>query len=152
MLRTRRDSRRVSSAIVARYLSSSSLGIVPSRMPSAKPAMVVIGVFSSCETLAMNSLRRCSEASSESAMELNAETSAPTSSVRPSSFTRTEKSPCANFRLARAISSSGCAIRLDVISASSSASSMTATDAARNTHTKVYQLSTIVALSDATNT
>ena len=40
-------------------------------------------------------------------MVLNAEMSAPTSSVRPSSVTRVEKSPWANFLAATAISSSG---------------------------------------------
>ena len=97
-----------------RYFSSSSLGIVPSRMPSAKPAMVVMGVRSSWEMLAMNSLRRSSALSRESAILLKESISAPISSVGSSScLTRTEKSPLANFREAAAISSSGRAMRLE---------------------------------------
>ena len=114
--------------------------------------MVVMGVLSSCETLAMKALRRCSLVSSESAMVLKAEMSAPTSSVRPSSVTRAEKSPWANFLAATAISSSGWAMRLLVTSESSSAIIITAADAARNTHTNVRQPSMIVALLVATNT
>ena len=88
--------------------------MVPSRMPSAKPEMVVMGVLSSWETLAMNSLRRFSAASRESAILLKESMSAPISSVESySCLTRTEKSPRANFREAAAISSSGRAMRLE---------------------------------------
>ena len=112
--RTSRLRRRVSSAMVARYLSSSSLGMVPSRMPSAKPAMVVMGVLSSWETFAMNSLRSSSLRSSESAMALKELVSAASSSVPLSSRTRTEKSPWAKRRAAAVISSSGSESFLDM--------------------------------------
>ena len=83
-------------------------------MPSAKPEIVVIGVRSSWEMLAMNSLLRASAFSSESAILLNDSISAPISSVGSSTcFTRTEKSPRANLREAAAISSSGRAMRLE---------------------------------------
>ena len=75
---------------------------------------MVIGVRSSCEILAMNSLRRSSAFSSESAILLNESISAPISSVGSSRWrTRTEKSPRANRRDAAAISSSGFAICLE---------------------------------------
>ena len=115
--RTSRDRRRVSSRMEIRYFSSSSLGMVPSRIPSAKPAMVVMGVRSSWEMLAMNSLRRFSEDSRESAILLKESISAPiSSSGSPSCRTRTEKSPLAKRREATAISSSGRAIRLEYTS------------------------------------
>ena len=63
----------------ARSLSG---GMVPSRMPSEKPAMVVMGVLSSWEMLATNSLRRASLLAMESAMALKASASSPTSSFR----------------------------------------------------------------------
>ena len=94
--RTSRDSRRVSDEIILRYSFSFSGGIVPSRIPSAKPAMVVIGVLSSWETLATNSLRRCSLLARESAMALNASASSPTSSFRLPTLTRTSSSPWPN--------------------------------------------------------
>ena len=107
--------------------------MVPSRMPSAKPAMVVMGVLSSCETLAMNSLRCCSERSRQSAMLLKDVVSAASSSVPLSSRTRTEKSPCAKRRAAAVISSSGSAIFLDTTSESTSAKNSTASVTAKNT-------------------
>ena len=58
--------------------------MVPSRIPSANPAMVVIGVFSSWETLAINSDRWLSTFSREFAIELNASARALTSSHRSS--------------------------------------------------------------------
>ena len=82
MLRTSRESRFVSEDMVCRYFFSLSGGMVPSRMPSAKPAMVVMGVFSSWETLATNSLRFCSAWARESAMALKATASSPISSFR----------------------------------------------------------------------
>ena len=51
-------------------------------MPSAKPEMVVMGVLSSWETLAMNSLRWVSTLDREAAMELKASARVPTSSHR----------------------------------------------------------------------
>ena len=111
--RTSLDRRLVSSRMETRYFLSSSGGIVPSRIPSANPAIVVIGVRSSWEILAINSLRRFSACSRESAILLNESISAPISSVVSAvCFTRTEKSPLANFREAAAISSRGLAIRL----------------------------------------
>ena len=44
---TMRDRRRVSSAMMRRYLSRCSSGMVPSIMPSTKPPIVVIGVLNS---------------------------------------------------------------------------------------------------------
>ena len=72
--------------------------MVPSRMPSAKPAMVVMGVFSSWETLATNSLRFCSAWARESAMALKAMASSPISSLRlVYSVIRVSTSPWANL-------------------------------------------------------
>ena len=72
--------------------------MVPSKMPSAKPAIVVIGVFSSWETLATNSLRFCSAWARESAMALKAMASSPISSSRLAySVTRVSTSPWANL-------------------------------------------------------
>ena len=139
MCRTRRLRRRVSSAMVARYLSSSSLGMVPSRIPSAKPAMVVMGVLSSCETLAMNSLRSSSLRSSESAMALKELVSAASSSVPLSSRTRTEKSPWAKRRAAAVISSRGSDSFLEITRLMTRASESTARATARNTHRKAPQ-------------
>ena len=80
--RTRRESRRVSEEMVCSAARSLSGGMVPSRMPSEKPAMVVMGVLSSWEMLATNSLRRASLLAMESAMALKASASSPTSSFR----------------------------------------------------------------------
>ena len=114
MSRTSLDSLLVSSRMETKYLRSCSGGIVPSRIPSANPAIVVIGVRSSCEIFAINSLLRFSACSSESAILLNESMSAPISSVvSVVCFTRTEKSPLANLREADAISSKGLAMRLE---------------------------------------
>ena len=80
--RTSRDRRRVSETMISRESRSRSGGMVPSRMPSAKPEMVVMGVLSSWETLAMNSLRWVSTLDREAAMELKASARVPTSSHR----------------------------------------------------------------------
>ena len=82
--RTRRLSRRVSDTTICRYSFSRSGGMVPSKIPSAKPAMVVMGVFSSWETLAINSARWLSTFSRELAIALKASARAPTSSQRSS--------------------------------------------------------------------
>ena len=66
--------------------------MVPSRMPSMKPAMVVIGVFNSCETFATKLRFMLSLPESESAMLLNAVASWPISSLLVTG-TRMEKSP-----------------------------------------------------------
>ena len=66
--------------------------------------MEVMGVLSSWDTLAMNSLRRCSLLASESAMALNASASSPTSSRRLPTSTRTSSRPRPNCRAAAAIS------------------------------------------------
>ena len=106
--RTRRLSRLVSSRMARRYFSCSSGGIVPSKMPSAKPEIVVIGVRSSCEMFPINSLRRFSERSSESAILLKESISIPISLEGSRIWrTRAEKSPLANLREAAAISSRG---------------------------------------------
>ena len=152
MWRTSRLRRRVSSAMVARYLSSSSLGMVPSRMPSAKPAMVVIGVFSSCETLAMNSFLSSSLRSSESAMALKELVSAASSSVPLSSRTRTEKSPWAKRRAAAVISSRGSESFLDITRLITSASESTASVTAKNTQKNASHAPIIVERSELTNT
>ena len=150
--RTRRLRRRVSSAMVARYLSSWSLGMVPSRMPSAKPAMVVMGVLSSWLTLAMNSLRSSSLRSSESAMALKELVSAASSSVPLSSRTRTEKSPCAKRRAAAVISSSGSESFLDITRLMTRARLSTASATARNTHKNAVQAPIIVERVELTKT
>ncbi len=82
IFRTSRDRRLVSEEITWRDSRSFSGGMVPSKIPSAKPAMVVMGVFSSWETLATNSLRFCSAWARESAMALKAAASSPISSLR----------------------------------------------------------------------
>jgi len=64
-------------------------------MPSVYPAMVVMGVFSSWEMLAMNSLRWRSVSARESAMLLKDAASSPISSLRPVSCMRTSKFPAA---------------------------------------------------------
>ena len=61
-------------------------------MPSMKPAIVVIGVFSSWETLATKLRFMLSLLESESAMLLNESASWPISSLEVTG-TRTEKSP-----------------------------------------------------------
>ena len=82
--RTRRDSRRVSDTMIWRDSRSRSGGMVPSRMPSAKPEMVVMGVFSSWDTLAMNSDRWLSTLAREFAMVLKDSARVLISSHRPS--------------------------------------------------------------------
>ena len=94
-----------------RYFSSLSFGIVPSRIPSAKPAIVVIGVLSSWATFDMNSDLLSSAFSSESAIVLKDSIRTPISSSTSSALlTLTEKSPLAKRLEAAAISSSGFAI------------------------------------------
>lgn len=75
-------------------------------MPSMKPAMLVIGVFSSCETLAIKERRTVSCWAKLSAMLLKAIASLPISS-RSLTGTRTLKSPRAKASVAFAISRSG---------------------------------------------
>ena len=82
---------------------------MPSRIPSIKPAMVVMGVFSSWETLAMKLRRVPSEEDSEAAMLLNATASSPISSSLVTG-TRREKSPDPKHRAASAISRKGLTI------------------------------------------
>ena len=126
--------------------------MVPSRMPSAKPAMVVMGVLSSWLTLAMNSLRSSSLRSSESAMALKELVSAASSSVPLSSRTRTEKSPCANLRAAAVISSSGSESFLDITRLMTRARLSTARATARNTHKNAVQAPIIVERVELTKT
>ena len=94
--RTRRLSLRLSSEMICKYCRSFSGGIVPSRMPSVYPAMVVMGVFSSWDTLAIKSRRWRSVSCKESAMALNAAASSPISPPASSvSCIRTSKLPSA---------------------------------------------------------
>ena len=88
---------------------------MPSRMPSAKPAMVVMGVLSSWETLATNSLRFCSAWARESAMALKATASSPISSFRAANWvTRVPTSPRANLWAASFMTFRGSVIRWTV--------------------------------------
>ena len=73
--------------------------MVPSKIPSTKPEMVVMGVLRSWETLAMKEARICSFLSSESAMLLKAMASSAISSS-PTTRTRTSKCPCPKRRAA----------------------------------------------------
>ena len=68
---TMRDRRLVSSAMIFRYLSRWSSGIVPSIMPSTKPPMVVIGVLNSWLTLEIKPRVSSSSWSRSRAMLLN---------------------------------------------------------------------------------
>ncbi len=126
--------------------------MVPSRIPLAKPEIVVIGVFSSWDTLAIKFRRSSSAFSRESAMALKERVSSPISSSRPSSSTRIEKSPRANRWAAKAISFMGFACRLEVTKEKQTAMSIMTMATARNTIIKVPQASTIVELSEPTNT
>ena len=96
---TSRDSRFTSLDTTCKYFSCSFWGMVPSRMPSINPAMVVMGVFSSWDTLAIKLLRIPSELVSEFAMLLKDRASCPSSSVLVTG-TRTEKSPAPKLRAA----------------------------------------------------
>ena len=133
IFRTSRESRRVSEEMTFRYSFSRSGGMVPSRMPSAKPAMVVMGVLSSWEMLATNSLRLASAWAMESAMALKASASSPTSSHRPVQSTRVSYSPWPNFRTASAMSLRGRVILREVTEVVMKAMSMTTTDVKRRT-------------------
>ncbi len=84
--------------------------MVPSRIPSIKPAMVVMGVLSSCDTLAMKLRRAFSPEARESAMLLKAAASWPISSWLETA-TRTEKFPSPKARAAAAMLRSGWTIR-----------------------------------------
>ena len=66
-----------------RYSFCRDRGMVPSRMPSAKPEMLVMGVFSSWDTLATNSRRLFSDCSTESAILLKASARASISWMPP---------------------------------------------------------------------
>ena len=107
---TSRDRRFTSSETMCRYLSSCSLGMVPSKMPSINPAMVVMGVFSSWETLAIKLRRVPSELEREFAMLLKERASCPSSSALVTG-TRTEKSPPPKVRAAALICRRGCTRR-----------------------------------------
>ena len=93
--RTRRLRRRLSSEMICRYCRSFSGGMVPSRIPSVYPAMVVMGVFSSWDTLAIKSRRWRSVSCRESAMALKDAASSLISLQSPVSCIRTSKSPAA---------------------------------------------------------
>ena len=81
--RTRRLRRRLSPEMMRRYCFSFSGGMAPSKMASVYPAMVVMGVFSSWEMLAINSRRCRSVCWRDSAMALKEAASSPTSSFLP---------------------------------------------------------------------
>ena len=87
-----RESRRVSADTIRRYSSCLSAGIVPSRIPSTKPVMVVMGVLSSWVMLATNSWRMFSVFSMFSAISLKALPSSAISSC-PRIRTRDSKLP-----------------------------------------------------------
>ncbi len=100
------DSLFTSSETICRYLSCSPCGMVPSRIPSIKPAMVVMGVFSSWETFAIKLRRIPSEFVREFAILLKDTASCPISSSLETG-TRTEKSPAPKLLAAADISLKG---------------------------------------------
>ena len=101
----------------------------------------------------MNSVRRASAISSESAILLNDSMSEPISSaVSSSCLTRTEKSPRANLREAAAISSSGRAMRLEYISDMTSAAMNTAAVTTAVTPRNVDHAPSILSITFVTNT
>ena len=77
--------------------------MVPSRIPSIKPPMVVMGVRRSWDTLAMRSRRWVSMFSMASAIWLKLMVNAYSSSRRLGTATRQLKSPWAKFRAAAAM-------------------------------------------------
>ena len=107
---TSRDRRLTSLETTSRYFFCSPWGMVPSKIPSMNPAMVVMGVFSSWETLAIKLRRIPSEFVSEFAMLLKERASCPNSSVLVTG-TRTEKSPAPKDRAAADICRRGRTIR-----------------------------------------
>ena len=152
IFRTSRDRRLVSEEMTFRYSRSRSGGMVPSRMPSAKPEIVVMGVLSSWEMLATNSLLRASDWAMLSAMALKASASSPTSSQRPPQLTRVSYSPCPNFRTASAISLRGRVIRREVTELVIKATSMTTTAAKRKMLAKARHISVMLPASAETKT
>ena len=150
--RTSRESRRVSLEMVRNASSSRSGGMVPSRMPSAKPAMVVMGVLSSWETLATNSLRRASDLARASAMLLKASASSPTSSLRLPTSTRVSNSPRPNFRAASAMSLRGLVWLREVTEVAMKARHMTTTAVKKKMVIKARHSSVMLPVSAATST
>ena len=131
MVCTSRDSRLVSLETMVRYFFSCSGGMVPSRIPSIKPEIVVIGVFSSWLTLAIKLRLAHSLSAREVAMALNATASSLISSS-PLSSTRTEKSPSPKLWAASAIFRSGCTMRKEKPHAAKKARINAAIDAHKN--------------------
>ena len=114
--------------------------------------MVVMGVLSSWEMLATNSLRLASDWAMESAMALKASASSPTSSHRPLQSTRVSYSPWPNFRTASAMSLRGRVIFREVTEVVTKAMSMTTTEVKRKMEAKARQISVMLADSAATKT
>ena len=111
-----------------------------------------MGVLSSWEMLATNSLRLASDLAMESAMALKASASSPTSSQRPPQSTRVWYSPWPNFRTASAMVLSGWVIFLVVTELVRKASSITTTEVNRNILAKLRHISTRSEASAATRT
>ena len=103
-----------SSSTILRYSFSFSGGIVPSKIPSINPEILVIGVLSSCDTSLINSLLVSSNASMESAIKLKLDASCPISSALVTS-TRLSNLPDAIPLAALLISSIGFEIFFDCI-------------------------------------
>lgn len=111
-----------------------------------------MGVLSSWEMLATNSLLRASDWAMLSAMALNASASSPTSSQRPPQLTRVSYSPCPNFRTASAISLRGRVIRREVTELVIKATSMTTTAVKRKMLAKARHISVMLPASAETKT